>query len=88
MAAAFFVVAGLLFLVASFGVGFIINMLAKRFPWTSTVIALVLGVTLGLRGDSIGMKLLFSLPIIVGGLVATLVIRTLQRRGFQMFQTK
>ncbi|MGZ4134254.1 MAG: hypothetical protein ACXVC1_03265 [Tumebacillaceae bacterium] len=82
-----FIVLMLLFLIASFGFGFIVNMLTKKFPWTSTVIAVVLSGYMVLTLKSVLDKALFSLPILVGGVIATLTIRTLQRRGFQMFQS-
>lgn len=85
MAVALYIVPVLLFLVASFGFGFILNMLAKRFPWTSTVVAVALGGYCFFMMQSVMYKLMFSLPIIVGGLVATMTIRTLQKRGFKMF---
>jgi hypothetical protein len=86
VAVVMYIVPALLMLVVSFGVGFIINMLAKKFPWTSTVVALALGIYWFFAFESMLYKL-FVIPILVGGYVATYVIRTLQRRGFKMFQS-
>jgi hypothetical protein len=54
-------------------------------PWTSTVVALALAGYLIIAMEGIANKLLLALPVFAGGLIATLTIRTLQRRGFQMF---
>ncbi|MGZ4031936.1 MAG: hypothetical protein ACXVP5_07855 [Tumebacillaceae bacterium] len=86
MAVVMYIVPALLLLVVSFGVGFIINMLAKKFPWTSTVVALALGTYWFFAFENWVYKL-FVIPILVGGYVATYVIRTLQQRGFKMFQS-
>jgi hypothetical protein len=80
-----FIVVFLLLLIASFGFGFILNMLTKKFPWTSTVVAIVIGGYFLIAFDAIGTKMILSLPVIAGGIAATLTIRTLQRRGFKMF---
>ena len=75
----------LLFLVASFGLGFILNMLTKKMPWTSTVVAVVLAGYFLINIESVVNKLLIAVPILIGGVAATLTIRTLQARGFKMF---
>lgn len=85
MAAASFIVIVLLFLIASFGVGFILNMFVKRFPWTSTVVAVVLAGACIIALQTAWLKLLTALPVLIGGVAASLTIRTLQRRGFKMF---
>jgi uncharacterized membrane protein YjjB (DUF3815 family) len=82
---AMYTVLFLLLLIASFGFGFIVNMLTKKFPWTSTVVAVVIGGYLLLSLESVSSKLITSLPVFAGGIVATMTIRTLQRRGFKMF---
>jgi uncharacterized membrane protein YfhO len=86
MAVALMVILFLLFLIASFGVGFIVNMLAKRFVWTSTVISVVLAGYFALALEDISSKLLLVASVLIGGIAASLTIRTLQRRGFKMFQ--
>jgi len=80
-----YVVVFLLFLIAAFGVGFIMNMLAKRMPWTSTVAAVVLAAYFVVAMEGLSNKLVLSIPVLFGGVAATLTIRTLQRRGFKMF---
>jgi len=75
----------LLFLIASFGVGFMMNMVVKGFPWTSTVVAAALSGYFLLSLENTAMKAMVGAPVLVGGVVATLTIRTLQRRGFKMF---
>ncbi len=75
----------LLFLIASFGGGFILNMLTKRMPWTSTVVAVALAGYFVIALEGIANKLLLALPVFAGGLIATLTIRKLQRSGFKMF---
>ncbi|MBL0387235.1 hypothetical protein JJB07_11295 [Tumebacillus sp. ITR2] len=85
MFVAMYTVLFLLLLIASFGFGFIVNMLTKKFPWTSTVVAVVIGGYLLLSLESVSSKLITSLPVFAGGIVATMTIRTLQRRGFKMF---
>ncbi|WP_038083684.1 hypothetical protein [Tumebacillus flagellatus] len=82
---AMYTVLFLLLLIASFGFGFIINMLTKKFPWTSTVVAVVIGGYLLLSLEGVSNKLITSLPVLGGGIIATMTIRTLQRRGFKMF---
>ncbi|KEO85081.1 hypothetical protein EL26_00525 [Tumebacillus flagellatus] len=85
MFVAMYTVLFLLLLIASFGFGFIINMLTKKFPWTSTVVAVVIGGYLLLSLEGVSNKLITSLPVLGGGIIATMTIRTLQRRGFKMF---
>lgn len=85
MFVAMYMVLFLLLLIASFGFGFILNMLTKKFPWTSTVVALVIGGYFLIRLEGVSNRLLAALPILVGGILATMTIRTLQRRGFKMF---
>ncbi|MGB8954332.1 MAG: hypothetical protein WCC10_03105 [Tumebacillaceae bacterium] len=80
-----YVVVFLLFLIAAFGVGFILNMLAKRFPWTSTVASVVLAGYFLLQMQEVTTKLVLAIPVLVGGVAATMTIRALQRRGFKMF---
>jgi uncharacterized membrane protein YfhO len=86
MAVALMVILFLLFLIASFGVGFIVNMLTKRYVWTSTVISVVLAGYFVFALEDLSSKLLLVTSILLGGIAASLTIRTLQRRGFQMFQ--
>ncbi|MCX7571695.1 hypothetical protein OS242_17265 [Tumebacillus sp. DT12] len=85
MSAALYIFVFLLFLIASFGVGFIINMLIKGKPWSSTVIAVGLSIYFLISMEVLVFKLLLVTPIIIGGVVATYTIRTLQARGFKMF---
>lgn len=80
-----YVVVFLLFLIAAFGVGFILNMLAKRLPWTSTVVSVVLAGYFVLQMQEIITKLVLAIPVLAGGVAASLTIRTLQKRGFKMF---
>ncbi|PWK15932.1 hypothetical protein [Tumebacillus permanentifrigoris] len=82
---AMFVVVFLLLLIASFGFGFILNMLTRKFPWTSSVVAIVIGGYFLIAFETYTTKLILSLPVIAGGIIATMTIRTLQRRGFKMF---
>jgi hypothetical protein len=75
----------LLFLIAAFGVGFILNMFTKRRPWTSTVVAAVLAGYFTFKMEALSHKFVMAFPILVGGLLASVTIRTLQKRGFKMF---
>ncbi|HEU4963101.1 MAG TPA: hypothetical protein VFV52_04460 [Bacilli bacterium] len=85
MGAAILILPFLLFLIAAFGVGFILNMLVKKFPWTSTVVMVVIAAYFLIRMDGVASKIVYSLPWALGGIIASLTIRTLQRRGFKMF---
>jgi len=85
MAAAMYVPLALLFLIASFGVGFILNMLTKRMPWSSTVVAVALAGYFLFSLENLTSKLILVVTILIGGVAASLTIRTLQRRGFKMF---
>jgi hypothetical protein len=85
MTAALYVLPFLLFLIASFGVGFIMNMLVKKKPWTSTVLAIGLALYFAVSMEETAYKLLLCTPILLGGVAATYTIRTLQARGFKMF---
>jgi uncharacterized membrane protein YjjB (DUF3815 family) len=82
-----FIVAVLLFLIAAFGISFILDMFTKKFPWTSTVIAVALvGYYLFSRSFQVGGgEIVLCAAIIVGALAASLTIRTLVNRGFKMF---
>ena len=82
---AVYVVVFLLFLIAAFGVGFIMNMLVKRMPWTSTVAAFALAAYFVLAMQELTTKLVLAIPVLVGGVAASMTISTLQRRGFKMF---
>ncbi|MFD2169123.1 hypothetical protein [Tumebacillus lipolyticus] len=82
-----FIVAFLLFLIASFGISFILDMFTKKFPWTSTVVAVAaVGYYLVTRGFEIGGgEIALCVAVVVGALAASLTIRTLVMRGFKMF---
>ncbi|TCP54672.1 hypothetical protein EV586_104293 [Tumebacillus sp. BK434] len=84
---AMFVVLMLLFLIASFGISFIMDMFTKKFPWTSTVVAVALvGYYLVSRSFDVGGgEILLCVGVIGGALAASLTIRTLVTRGFKMF---
>lgn len=75
----------LLFLIAAFGVGFILNMLVKRRPWASTVVMVAIALYFAVTMEGVASKLVFALPWAIGGVIATMTIRTLQARGFKMF---
>jgi len=82
---AMFVPIVLLFLIASFGVGFMLNMITKRMPWTSTAVAAALALYFVIAMEETTNKVLLALPVLAGGLIASLTIRKLQRSGFKMF---